>query len=396
MPYHVRVSTKSSPSFDEVRLDLTTDQLERSFLKPYGEGRPLVVGGRTIPMEDLVRLSITETDEPSSALRPLVEAEERDSPVITGLPLEWLIAEKGRDVTDSFITEPPGSVMRDAKENIPRAVSQVTVVRSRTTTRADIQGAIANLDRIRTTFARGQDDLYRRQLAYRSWWDETRSILVRDFTDQSMADRVLPSLPVFLPSTASIDLQFEDVYRVMDQSRDRLGQLLNDLDQFPEEGQAGPTASGIAISPSTPFKNKAALADLFTSAQRSLMWFDPHLDRKALRFVYDSVDRSRAQSVRLLGTGRGAVDATTLDDYRRCSMELRTSSIVLEWRTVLDQEGISDKHDRWLAVDGVWWNIPPFSAIMTNKHGSLLIDPNGPPFEDWWALSIEVSKVRDN
>jgi hypothetical protein len=395
MPYHVRVSTKSSPSFDEVRLDLTTDQLERGFLKPYREGRALVVTGRTIPIEDLVRLSISETDEPSSALRPLVEAEERASSVITGLPLEWLIAEKGRDVTDLFITEPPGSAMSDAKEHITSAAGQVPAVRSRGTTRADIQGGIANLDRIRTTFARGQDDLFRRQLAYRSWWDETRSMLVRDFTDQSIADRVLPSLPVFLPSTASIDLQFEDVYRVMDQSRGRLGQLLNDLDQFPEEGQIASTTSGIAISPSTPFKNKAALTDLFTAAQRSLMWFDPHLDRKALRFAYDSLDTSRMLTVRLLGCGRGAIDATTLDDYRRCSMELRTRGIVLEWRTMLDHEGISDKHDRWLAVDEVWWNIPPFSAIMTNKHGSMLLDPNGPPFEDWWALSIELSKVSD-
>src|SRR5689334_15671373 len=56
MPYHVRVSRSSNPSYDETRLDLTRDELEQRFLVPYQEGRPIVIGGMTIPVEDIQRI----------------------------------------------------------------------------------------------------------------------------------------------------------------------------------------------------------------------------------------------------------------------------------------------------------------------------------------------------
>jgi hypothetical protein len=240
VPYHVRVSTKSSPSFDEVRLDLSQEQLEKAFLRPYREGRPIVVSGRTIFLTDLVRLLITQTDETSSDLRPLVEAEERNSAVVAGLPIEWLIAEKGRDVTDEFITEPPGSAVDHQDRGLASSAGRhAPRVHSREKARKDIERAISDLDAVRSTFARGQEDLFRRQFAYRSWWDSTRSMLLQDFDDQSIADRVLPSAPAFAPPSAPLDFQYQDVYRYMDQSRDRLGALLNDLDRFGEVASLG-------------------------------------------------------------------------------------------------------------------------------------------------------------
>src|SRR5690242_17595739 len=110
MPYHVRISTHSQRDHDEVRLDLTAEDLETRFLAPYRDGRPLVINGRAIFPPDLARIVITETDRPSEAIRPLVEAEESEGPlVIPPIPIDWLIADKGRDVTDDFVLSPPGT-----------------------------------------------------------------------------------------------------------------------------------------------------------------------------------------------------------------------------------------------------------------------------------------------
>jgi predicted nucleotide-binding protein len=109
MPYHVRVSTHSQRSHDEVRLDLTESELEERFLRPYREGRPLVIGGRSIPIADLDRIRVNFTEQSSSELLPLVRADRRASSVITMIPDEWYIADRGQEVTDRFISGPPGS-----------------------------------------------------------------------------------------------------------------------------------------------------------------------------------------------------------------------------------------------------------------------------------------------
>ncbi|MFD2422166.1 hypothetical protein [Amycolatopsis pigmentata] len=107
--YHVRLSTRSDPSRDIVQLDLTGQQLEVRFLKPYREGKPIVARGKTVPINDLVQLRINRTDQSSEHLRSIVQAERRASTVVTFIPDEWYIAEKGEEVTDEFIVEPPGS-----------------------------------------------------------------------------------------------------------------------------------------------------------------------------------------------------------------------------------------------------------------------------------------------
>ena len=115
MPFHVRITPRSHRSHDETKLDLTSEQLENRFLAPYREGRSIVIGGLTIPPDDIERIRITFTDEDSDHLLPIVRSEQRQErqrsrAIVLGGPSdEWYVAEKGRDVTDELITGPPGS-----------------------------------------------------------------------------------------------------------------------------------------------------------------------------------------------------------------------------------------------------------------------------------------------
>jgi hypothetical protein len=76
-----------------------------------------------------------------------------------------------------------------------------------------------------------------------------------------------------------------------------------------------------------------------------------------------------------------------LDEYRRLREELSGRGTSLEWRALLDRDDFTDKHDRWLLADDDLWNVPPFSAVMQDKFGSLLPDPSQVPLAEWWGAA---------
>lgn len=108
MPFHVRLTPKSSRTRDEVKLDLDAEELKRRFLQPYAEGRPIVVGGRTVPSDDIGRLRISYTDDTAAQLLPRIRAKRAASGGIAPISDDWYVAAEGRDVTDEYIDGPPG------------------------------------------------------------------------------------------------------------------------------------------------------------------------------------------------------------------------------------------------------------------------------------------------
>jgi predicted nucleotide-binding protein len=106
--YHVRVTKISERDQDEVKLDLDEAGLEKQFLAPYREGRPIIVGGTTIPSSDIYRIRISQSGIPSAQILPLVRQEHDQTGYISFKSDEWHVVDKGADVTDEFIKGPPG------------------------------------------------------------------------------------------------------------------------------------------------------------------------------------------------------------------------------------------------------------------------------------------------
>ncbi|GLW94784.1 TIR domain-containing protein [Actinokineospora globicatena] len=109
--FHVRLSVAGS-SADEVKLDLTPEQLESQFLAPYRSGRNITVNGTSIPgrLVDRLRVSVSET--PSESLIHSIRLRDASSShvFIGGPSREWRVAEQARDVTDEYIVGPPGGL----------------------------------------------------------------------------------------------------------------------------------------------------------------------------------------------------------------------------------------------------------------------------------------------
>lgn len=110
MFYHVRITQKSSKSHDEARTDLSEEQLRERFLVPYEQGQPIVINGKTIPMEDLERIRISRSDKETKYIIPQLKAEDanRTFLFIGGPSYEWRAADRAEDITDKLIGGAPG------------------------------------------------------------------------------------------------------------------------------------------------------------------------------------------------------------------------------------------------------------------------------------------------
>src|SRR5665811_394290 len=89
--YHVRITTKSNRWSDEIKLDLSKEQLTERFLSPYESGDIITVNGKQIKPDDITRFKISKTSENSARLLPQIIAEKRaNSRVISGNSDQWL------------------------------------------------------------------------------------------------------------------------------------------------------------------------------------------------------------------------------------------------------------------------------------------------------------------
>lgn len=122
MPFHVRITHRDPlrRHEDTVVLDKDEDWLEREVVEPRREGRPMFLGGKVIEWDDVDKIHITETREPSSALLPRIRAELSASSWVGDADAEWHLAKDAPDVTEDFLSGPPGR--QATKANEPRQV----------------------------------------------------------------------------------------------------------------------------------------------------------------------------------------------------------------------------------------------------------------------------------
>lgn len=107
--FHVRLTSKDS-SRDEVKVDLSVDQLKEQVLHPYRAGEHLILNGKTFQPEDIERLRISKSQESSDQLIRRIKAENRRSrvAVLGGPSYEWKAASRAEDITDQLVKGPPG------------------------------------------------------------------------------------------------------------------------------------------------------------------------------------------------------------------------------------------------------------------------------------------------
>ena len=138
--YHIQVTAKSSLGQDETKLDLSLNELEDRYIRPYKREHNIFINGKFI--DDVYRILIYRTDRDSHDLIKLMMEKQAVSTSVRGYTLgipsaQYLIfSEVGKDVTDELITGPPGweseEGSADAKETRPSAnTREIFVVHGR-------------------------------------------------------------------------------------------------------------------------------------------------------------------------------------------------------------------------------------------------------------------------
>lgn len=104
---------------DEVKTDMDPDTLERQILDPYRNGKAITINGKTIGVDKIERVWISENEEGIEPIIALLKAEDSQSSVafVGGPGLSWRAASRDTDVTDQLITGPPGQDLKPASQD---------------------------------------------------------------------------------------------------------------------------------------------------------------------------------------------------------------------------------------------------------------------------------------
>lgn len=134
--FHVRLTEQGQRS-DEIQLDIDQETLERQFLRPYRDGKPITINGRSIPSDLIERLRINSSDQPSSQLIRLLEDEDKSllvgkdaysSTALSNRPsYAWRAAARAEDVTNQYITGPAGTQPIEGSTAIAHGAAAPTV-----------------------------------------------------------------------------------------------------------------------------------------------------------------------------------------------------------------------------------------------------------------------------
>lgn len=111
MPYHIRIVARDPErrSPDLLALDKDADWIEEHIVAPRREGRDIFIGGQVLSWDGINQIHITETDQTSDQLLPQIRVRGQAKGAATPWLDRWDLASDGREVTEQFISGPPGT-----------------------------------------------------------------------------------------------------------------------------------------------------------------------------------------------------------------------------------------------------------------------------------------------
>ncbi|EIT7136920.1 nucleotide-binding protein [Vibrio parahaemolyticus] len=110
MYYHVTIKPKSDKWYGEYKTDLTREQVVSRYVEPYEQGLPILINGKTITPDDIERIKFYFSEKTIESYVPAIRAEEMNSSVtvIGGPSYTQTAISRSQDITDDFISGPPG------------------------------------------------------------------------------------------------------------------------------------------------------------------------------------------------------------------------------------------------------------------------------------------------
>lgn len=136
-----------------------------------------------------------------------------------------------------------------------------------------------------------------------------------------------------------------------------------------EPAESREAAVATYLHPDRPFSNDLAIRRVLRQLKGSVLWYEQHMDRKALELLSDDLPLDQIDAIHLL-SGPANVSAKTKKSFERFSSELELHGIEVEWR-VLPNERSRSFHARVIADDSKAFEVPPLNSVLAGTVDSI-------------------------
>jgi hypothetical protein len=123
------------------------------------------------------------------------------------------------------------------------------------------------------------------------------------------------------------------------------------------------------LHPDRPFSNELAIRRVIRQLQGSVLWYEQHMDRKALEILTDDLRIDEIDEVHLL-SGPANLSSKAKRAFERFSEELESRGVAADWR-VLPADRARALHARVIADDTQTFEVPPLNSVLAGTVDSI-------------------------
>jgi hypothetical protein len=140
----------------------------------------------------------------------------------------------------------------------------------------------------------------------------------------------------------------------------------------------------IYLHPDRPFSSDLAIRRVIRQLQGNVLWYEQHMDRKALEILTDELPLDQVEELRLM-SGPANLSSKTKKAFERFSIELERQGVACQWR-VLSAGRARDLHARVISDDVQTIEVPPLNSVLVGTVDSIRASEIPmETFEDAWA-----------
>jgi len=123
------------------------------------------------------------------------------------------------------------------------------------------------------------------------------------------------------------------------------------------------------LHPDRPFSNDLAIRRVVRQLRGTVLWYEQHMDRKALEILTDELSMGQIDHVRLL-SGPANLSSKTKKAFDRFSIELEKQGARCEWR-VLPTDEARALHVRVISDEDQVFEVPPLNSVLAGTVDSI-------------------------
>jgi hypothetical protein len=203
------------------------------------------------------------------------------------------------------------------------------------------------------------------------------------FTSQDLFHHALPDGWAKMEYDNFLEARRKLMARVIRTGFESIGSA-SSASELPDHDAVRPAPMDTYLHPDQPFSNELAIRRIIRQLEGSVLWYEQHMDRKALEILTDDLPIDQVSELHLL-SGPTNLSAKARRAFERFATEVGNKGVACEWR-VLPAERARELHARVIIDDNRTFEVPPLNSVLAGTVDSIRTSEiPTETFEDAWA-----------